>query len=83
MLPFQRTFISSYPKATQDTQPHITATTSYCRILLYLMMVFCLDNSGFLNYGFVFGRQQRVVPGRYMKLLRTRELARKYILLEY
>jgi hypothetical protein len=21
MLPFQRTFISSYPKATQDTQP--------------------------------------------------------------
>ena len=28
MLPFQRTFISSYPKATQDTRLLITATTS-------------------------------------------------------
>ena len=28
MLPFQRTFISSYPKATQDTQRRITATTT-------------------------------------------------------
>ena len=28
MLPFQRTFISSYPKATQDTQRPLTATTT-------------------------------------------------------
>ena len=27
MLPFQRTFISSYPKATQDTQRLITAVS--------------------------------------------------------
>ena len=28
MLPFQRTFISSYPKATQDTRLPVTATTT-------------------------------------------------------
>ena len=28
MLPFQRTFISSYPKATQDTQLPTTHATS-------------------------------------------------------
>ena len=29
MLPFQRTFISSYPKATQDTQRAITTGKQY------------------------------------------------------
>jgi hypothetical protein len=28
MLPFQRTFISSYPEATQDTQPPVTHATT-------------------------------------------------------
>jgi hypothetical protein len=28
MLPFQRTFISSYPEATQDTHPRLTHATS-------------------------------------------------------
>ena len=34
MLPFQRTFISSYPKATQDTQLAITHATSNLGIWL-------------------------------------------------
>ena len=34
MLPFQRTFISSYPKATQDTQQCITHATSNLGIWL-------------------------------------------------
>ena len=31
MLPFQRTFISSYPKATQDTQPNAQQLVSNSR----------------------------------------------------
>ena len=34
MLPFQRTFISSYPKATQDTHRSITHATSNLGIWL-------------------------------------------------
>ena len=49
MLPFQRTFISSYPKATQDTQLGTTATTTDLgnwlngKIVLYLMHLFLTE----------------------------------------
>ena len=44
MLPFQRTFISSYPEATQDTQRRITATTTDLGIRLNGKMVLYLDD---------------------------------------
>ena len=44
MLPFQRTFISSYPKATQDTQRPITATTTDLGNWLNGKMVLYLDD---------------------------------------
>jgi len=44
MLPFQRTFISSYLKATQDTQHHTTATTTDLGIGLNGKMVLYLED---------------------------------------
>jgi hypothetical protein len=42
MLPFQRTFISSYPKATQDTQQQLTHATTDLGNWLNLEMVLYL-----------------------------------------
>ena len=46
MLPFQRTFLSSYPKATQDTQLAITLATIDLGIWLNLKMVLYLGSFG-------------------------------------
>ena len=43
MLPFQRTFISSYPKATQDTRHLLTATTTDLGIWLNGKLVLYLE----------------------------------------
>ena len=43
MLPFQRTFISSYPKATQDTHRPITHATSDLDNWLNLKLVLYLE----------------------------------------
>ena len=44
MLPFQRTFISSYPEATQDTQHLVTHATSKLGIWQNLKMILYLKN---------------------------------------
>ena len=64
MLPFQRTFISSYPKATQDTQHHTTAVTRDLGIRLNLKMVLYLENLCLTEKPLIFNPKPRVAPER-------------------
>jgi len=55
MLPFQRTFISSYPKATQDTPLLLTHATSKLgnwlnlKMFLYLIHLFLTERFRIFN----------------------------------
>ena len=69
MLPFQRTFISSYPKATQDThQPPTHATSKLgnwlnLKMFLYLIHLFLTERFR------IFNPSLRVARERYATLI--------------
>jgi hypothetical protein len=67
MLPFQRTFISSYPKATQDTHRPITAVTRDLGIRLNLKMVLYLENLCLTEKPRIFNPKPRVAPRRWQQ----------------
>ena len=72
MLPFQRTFISSYPEATQDTQHHTTATTTDLGIGLNGKMVLYLEDLAKPKVSAYLIRNRRKAWERCMKPLRNK-----------
>ena len=65
MLPFQRTFISSYPKATQDTQHPLTSVWRDWGFRLNGKLVLYLENLCLTEKSCIFNPQPRQAPERW------------------
>ena len=76
MLPFQRTFISSYPKATQDTQPNrqqlSVAIVEFSGITVSQARFRLAENTLLTN--FHNSHRQRNVGGNLKKQLTTKNI---------